>query len=154
MASAGIGDAPAILFVLDPAGQRTRVAIDRTPFLIGRQPDNSLVLRDNRTSRTHARIIQEHGAYVIEDLNSRHGTFVNGHRIERHTLSNADRIEFGVEGSYQLTVSLGTGSISKMMDHIASSSSSVNMGDNALGKLRSLVEVARAVHNSLSTQEV
>ena len=97
MASAGTGveDAPAILFVLDPAGQRTRVSIDRTPFLIGRQPDNSLVFRDNRTSRTHARIVQEHGAYVIEDLNSRHGTFVNGHRIERHTLANADRIEFG-----------------------------------------------------------
>ena len=153
MASAGTGDAPAILFVLDPAGQRTRVAVDHTPFLIGRQPDNSLVLRDNRTSRAHARIVQENGSYIIEDLNSRHGTFVNGHRIERHTLSNADRIEFGVEGSYQITVSLGRGSISKMMDHMASSSS-IHMGENALGKLRSLVEVARAVHNSLSTQEV
>ena len=52
---------PAALVVLHPSGQRTRTAIETLPFLIGRQPDNHLVLRDNRASRTHARIIAEHG---------------------------------------------------------------------------------------------
>jgi sigma-B regulation protein RsbU (phosphoserine phosphatase) len=148
------GEDGAALFVLDPSGQRSRVNLDRFPFLIGRQPDNHLVLRDNRTSRSHARIIQEEDQYILEDLNSRHGTWVNGHRIERHLLHNLDRIGFGVEDSYQITVSLETGKITKMLEHFATSSHSGGMGDNALAKLRSLVEVARAVHNSLSTEEV
>ena len=50
---------PAALVVLHPSGQRTRTAIETLPFLVGRQPDNHLVLRDNRASRTHARIIAE-----------------------------------------------------------------------------------------------
>jgi serine phosphatase RsbU (regulator of sigma subunit) len=147
-------DDGAALFVLDPSGQRSRVNLDKFPFLIGRQPDNHLVLRDNRTSRSHARIIQEDEQYILEDLNSRHGTWVNGHRIERHLLHNLDRIGFGVEDSYQITVSLETGKITKMLEHFATSSNAGSMGDNALAKLRSLVEVARAVHNSLSTEEV
>jgi sigma-B regulation protein RsbU (phosphoserine phosphatase) len=150
----GKNEEGAALFVLDPSGQRSRVNLDRFPFLIGRQPDNHLVLRDNRTSRSHARIVQEDDQLVLEDLNSRHGTWVNGHRIERYHLHNLDRIGFGVEESYQITVSLETGKITKMLEHFATSSHSGGMGDNALAKLRSLVEVARAVHNSLSTEEV
>ena len=74
---------PASLLVLSPSGQRSRVALQPLPFMLGRQPDNNLVLRDNRASRQHARIVSENGAYVIEDLNSRHGTWVNGERIAR-----------------------------------------------------------------------
>src|ERR1700680_1599480 len=84
------------LAVVTPAGNRRRVQIEPLPFLIGRQGDNHLVLRDNRASRTHARIVSENGAYVIEDLNSRHGTWVNGERVARRKLRNSDRIELGV----------------------------------------------------------
>jgi pSer/pThr/pTyr-binding forkhead associated (FHA) protein len=93
----------AALLVLHPSGQRTRVSIDSTPFLIGRHADNHLVLRDNRASRNHARILAEGGAYFVEDLNSRHGTWVNGERVARRALHNSDRIDFGVRESYQLT---------------------------------------------------
>ena len=86
----------AALLVLAPSGQRSRVEIDQFPFTIGRQPGNGLVLRDNRASRRHAQIIHENGSYFIEDLNSRHGTWVNGERVARRPLHNSDRIEFGV----------------------------------------------------------
>jgi len=145
---------PAALVVLNPSGQRTRTAIETLPFLIGRQPDNNLVLRDNRASRTHARIIAENGHYVLEDLASRHGTFVNGERIARHVLRSSDRIDLGVPESYQLTFTLESGGINRIMDQISSTSRTAGMGDNNLAKLRSLVEVARALQNSLSTQEV
>ena len=46
--------------------------------MIGRQGDNNLVLRDNRASRSHARIVAEGSDYFIEDLKSRHGVYVNG----------------------------------------------------------------------------
>jgi sigma-B regulation protein RsbU (phosphoserine phosphatase) len=144
---------PAALVVLHPSGQRTRTAIEALPFLIGRQPDNHLVLRDNRASRTQARIIAENGQYVLEDLDSRHGTWVNGERVKRHILRNTDRIDLGVPESYQLNFTLEAGEINRIMDQI-STSRTAGMGDNNLAKLRSLVEVARALQNSLSTQEV
>jgi len=144
---------PAALIVLNPSGQRTRAAIEALPFLIGRQPDNNLVLRDNRASRTHARIIAENGHYVLEDLDSRHGTWVNGERAARHVLRNSDRIDLGVPESYQLTFMQEAGEINRILDQI-NSTKSAGMGDNNLGKLRSLMEVARALQNSLSTQEV
>ena len=153
-ADARAGLPPAALVVLHPSGQRTRTAIETLPFLIGRQPDNNLVLRDNRASRTHARIVAENGHYVLEDLASRHGTFVNGERIARHILRNSDRIDLGVPESYQLTFTLEAGEINRILDQISSTSRSGGMGDNNLAKLRSLVEVARALQNSLSTQEV
>src|SRR6476469_7285975 len=89
----------ASLVVVDPNGQKKRVPVDPLPFLIGRQPDNHLILRDSRVSRSHARIVVENGAYVLEDSGSRHGTFVNGRRIRRKTLENTDRVEFGAQDS-------------------------------------------------------
>src|SRR5271170_3633938 len=149
---------PAALLVLSPSGQRTRVPLHPLPFFVGRQPDNNLVLRDNRASRQHSRISAENGAYVIEDLSSRHGTWVNGERIARHVLRNSDRIEFGVRDSFQLTFSLDHGEINRIIgklgEEVGSGSHSSALGPNNLAKLRSLVEVARALQNSLSTLEV
>jgi serine phosphatase RsbU (regulator of sigma subunit) len=144
---------PAAIQILHPSGQRSRVPLEPIPFSIGRHADNSLVLRDNRASRSHCRIIGDNGAYVIEDLNSRHGTWVNGERIARHTLRNSDRIEFGVRESYQLTFTIETGEINRILDQLAGVGPS-EAEKNNLTKLRSLVEVARALQNSLSTQEV
>jgi serine phosphatase RsbU (regulator of sigma subunit) len=143
---------PAVLLVLNPSGQRSRVAVEPVPFLIGRHVDNHLVLRDNRASRNHARIFIEDGNYILEDLNSRHGTWVNGTRIARHTLRNSDRIDIGVRDSYQLTFAFETGGITRIMDNLGAARP-VDEANN-LAKLRSLMEVARALQNSLSTQEV
>ena len=146
----------AVLLVLAPSGQRSRVPLEAMPFTIGRQSGNSLVLRDNRTSRNHSRIIFENGNYVLEDLNSRHGTWVNGKQVARHVLRNSDRIEFGVKDSYQLTFSVEKQDIQRLLEQFGSTSRSVgedHAADN-LVKLRSLVEVARALQNSLSTKEV
>jgi serine phosphatase RsbU (regulator of sigma subunit)/pSer/pThr/pTyr-binding forkhead associated (FHA) protein len=153
-ADASTAPPPAALLVQNPSGQRSRVIVEPLPFLIGRQADNHLVLRDNRASRNHARIIAEDGHYVLEDLNSRHGTWVNGERIARRVLKSSDRIDLGVRESYQLTFSLETAGINRILDQFASTSRSDGLGSNNLAKLRSLVEVARALQNSLSTQEV
>jgi phosphoserine phosphatase RsbU/P len=150
----GGGLSAAALLVLHPSGQRTRVEIDDVPFLMGRHADNHLVLRDNRASRNHAHILFEGGVYYVEDLNSRHGTWVNGERVARRALHNSDRIDFGVRESYQLTFTLGRGEIHRILDQISSTSHSGTVNRNNLTKLGSLVEVARALQNSLSTQEV
>jgi sigma-B regulation protein RsbU (phosphoserine phosphatase) len=147
---------PAVLLILAPSGQRHRVALDALPFSIGRQAGNSLVLRDNRASRNHCQIVFENGCYLVEDLNSRHGTWVNGVQIARHVLRNSDRIELGVRDSYQLTFSLEKQEIQRLLEHFSSTSRSGEEAGKAkdLVKLRSLMEVARALQSSLSTHEV
>src|SRR5579862_9479518 len=110
---------PAVLLVLHPSGQRTRTPISPLPFTIGRQADNQLVVRDNRASRNHARIVADKGHYVVEDLNSRHGTWVNGQRISRHILRNSDRIDLGVQEGYQLSFTLESGDLHRLLDQMS-----------------------------------
>jgi pSer/pThr/pTyr-binding forkhead associated (FHA) protein len=87
----------ATLVVVDPNGRRIRVPLFPFPFRMGRAPDNNLVLRDTRISRNHAQIARNDGHFVLEDLGSRHGVWVNGERVEKsRRLEGSDRIEFGV----------------------------------------------------------
>lgn len=144
----------AALIALSPSGQRTRIQIDRVPFIAGRQVDCNLVLRDNRASRNHFRILADAGHYVIEDMNSRHGTWINGERVARHVLRNSDLIEIGVRDSYQLTFVLEEGEFNRILDHFSTAAREADQGASGLLKLRSLMEVARALQHSLSTHEV
>lgn len=144
----------AVLVVTNPSGSRNRVPIDTLPFTIGRHSDNQLVLRDNRISRGHARITNENGEYIIEDLKSRHGTFVNGTQITRHTLRNSDRIEFGFQDSYRATFSLEEHELHRLLEQIQTQAPVPAAPASNLGKLRALVEVARALQSALSTEDV
>lgn len=63
---------------------------------IGRGVGNTVHFRDPWLSRAHARIVQRENQHVIEDLNSRNGTFVNGAAIaECMPLSSGDVIALG-----------------------------------------------------------
>src|SRR5438105_8780823 len=113
----------ASLIVMDPTGHRVRIEIDPVPFRIGRHAENNLVIRDSRASRNHARIVAENGHYILEDERSRHGTFVNGKRVTRHTLESSDRVEFGFPDSYQLTFAYDGAEITRLMDQLSSAES-------------------------------
>jgi serine phosphatase RsbU (regulator of sigma subunit)/pSer/pThr/pTyr-binding forkhead associated (FHA) protein len=147
---------PASLVVLDPNGHRKRVPVDPIPFLIGRQPENHLILRDSRVSRSHARIVVEDGAYVLEDMGSRHGTFVNGKRVKRKKLENTDRVEFGAQDSYQLLFALDGAELKRLMEQVGGAEQSaapLGVGSN-LAKLRAILDLARTLQSSFSIDEV
>jgi hypothetical protein len=59
---------------------------------IGRRSDNQLIINDPRISRVHCqlRLVNKH--FILFDLNSKGGTFVNGQRISQYTLSPGDVI--------------------------------------------------------------
>jgi serine phosphatase RsbU (regulator of sigma subunit) len=144
------GHSPALM-VIQPSGNRSRLPLTPLPFQIGRQADNHLVLRDNRASRSHARIFVENSEYFVEDLGSRHGVYVNGERVSRQKLVNSDRIDFGFQDSYKLIFTLEEDEIHKILEQISVPAAA---GAGNLAKLRALVEVARALQSSLSTHDV
>jgi len=142
--------------VIDPNGHRSRVAIDPLPFRIGRQPESNLIVRDSRVSRAHARILIENGEYVLEDLASRHGTFVNGKRIARQVLANSDKIEFGAQDSYQLIFALDGAELKRLMDQVGAADKQApvpGVGAN-LSKLRAILDLARTLQSSFSIDDV
>jgi serine phosphatase RsbU (regulator of sigma subunit) len=150
------GPEPASLIVTDPNGHRTRVPVTPVPFSIGRQPDNHLVIRDSRVSRSHARIFAESAGYVLEDSGSRHGTFLNGKRIQREALKNSDRIEFGAQDSYQLVFALDGAELKRIMEQVGASEKTPpapGMGGN-LAKLRAILDLARTLQSSFSIDDV
>jgi pSer/pThr/pTyr-binding forkhead associated (FHA) protein len=63
---------------------------------IGRDPQrNEISLGDEAMSRENTRIKLENGQFVIYDLASTNGTWVNGEKILRHVLANGDEIQIG-----------------------------------------------------------
>ena len=68
------------------------VPLDRQAINIGRRLDNQVVIDDPRVSRTHAQLRIAKGHYVLFDLNSTGGTYINGHRTVQSILSPGDVI--------------------------------------------------------------
>jgi len=85
---------PCLLLVKD--GKQQTVALDSTPLSIGRRATNRVVLRNPHVSRDHATIVQEMNDYFLVDNGSKHGTYINGERVQRKRLEPNDRLEFGV----------------------------------------------------------
>lgn len=68
------------------------VPLDRTVTNIGRRRDNTIVLDDPRVSRHHCQLRYRFGAYVLYDLGSRAGTYVNDQRVSEVVLQPGDVI--------------------------------------------------------------
>jgi hypothetical protein len=73
-----------------------RVAIDRPRLTIGRRPHNDLQLDDLTVSGEHAVLHMQGAERVIQDLNSRNGTLVNGVPVMQRVLAAGDQIAIGI----------------------------------------------------------
>jgi ABC transport system ATP-binding/permease protein len=73
-----------------------RLRLPARTMLIGRAPDNDLVLADDfEASPRHAELRKSPTGYEIVDLGSRNGTFVNGKRVSQAALSEQDIVSIG-----------------------------------------------------------
>jgi pSer/pThr/pTyr-binding forkhead associated (FHA) protein len=88
-------------------------AVGKHPVSIGRLPDNMIVIDNPAVSGRHARVFREGNHYVVEDLKSTNGTFVNEKPIAHHTLLEGDVV---LVGKHSLVFSLAGGEQAPMAE--------------------------------------
>ena len=76
------------------AGQVVPLSPEATTSM-GRAKANDIVLEDVSVSSQHCRVRPEQGRFVLHDLGSTNGTFVNERRVTRHDLAEGDVIKVG-----------------------------------------------------------
>ena len=64
-------------------------------FTVGRDPGNDIILRDPKVSRHHAEVVFERGFFVLHDLSSANGTYVNGKRVRVAPLTHGAKLRMG-----------------------------------------------------------
>ena len=69
------------LVITHPSHEEQRVMLELDEYVLGRDPDVGIPLRDRKVSRRHARIFRRGNAYYIEDLGSVNGVLVGGAAI-------------------------------------------------------------------------
>lgn len=75
------------------AGSRFVLEHERTEA--GRHPESDIFLDDITVSRRHAEFIRQGGGYLVRDVGSLNGTYVNRERIDEGTLRNGDEVQIG-----------------------------------------------------------
>jgi diguanylate cyclase (GGDEF)-like protein len=85
----------AYLIVLAGSNVGEMFKISANETILGRGQTVDIQLLDEGVSRKHARIRLDKGDMVVEDLESRNGTFANGLRVTRHVLRDGDKIQIG-----------------------------------------------------------
>lgn len=77
------------------------IPLEREEVILGRAIEADVRVNDIKVSRSHAKITAASGpdskasSYIISDLDSQNGTFLNGEQIESETLQNGDKIKIG-----------------------------------------------------------
>jgi sigma-B regulation protein RsbU (phosphoserine phosphatase) len=80
---------------LDELGKECSANFTPPRFTIGRSSNNDLILGHMGISRSHAEVVLQNEKYLLRDLGSKLGTYVNGVKVEETVLSNGDRIQLG-----------------------------------------------------------
>ena len=106
---ATVGNLPvgnAMLLVQRGPEAGSRFLLDQDSVTAGRHPDSDIFLDDISVSRRHATFARQGGGYVVSDMGSLNGTYVNRDRIEGSIpLSGGDEVQLG---KYRLIYFPGT----------------------------------------------
>lgn len=137
-------------------------------IFVGRDQGCQIVINDDSVSRRHARVLLENDSCVIEDLQSRNGTYVNGERIDgRVALKNRDRVEIGIT-LFEYRSSSGAGRESSAVQYEGApgpngsvlcsmelTRTAESFGQvNAEGKLRAILQITRSLGKSLDLRSL
>jgi serine phosphatase RsbU (regulator of sigma subunit) len=153
--STGSGVFPALVFV--QGNEQKNIMLNRTPFSVGRKVDKDLVIADPRVSRDHAQIVLEEEGFFVVDQGSKHGTFVNGERVQRQKLERNDRLEFGARDTIYAIFNPAHGTSNTAREFLSQISGiSIPQGGEAtdLEKLTLFLEAARKLNTAGVLDEI
>jgi signal transduction histidine kinase len=85
----------ASLFVIQGRDQGRRFDLQDEPLSLGRDKANSVQLHDTEVSRHHAEVHQRGTEFILVDLQSSNGTFVNNKAVQEQRLQSGDRVLIG-----------------------------------------------------------
>src|SRR3954471_1819417 len=84
------------VIISEKGGAERREAFDRTEINVGRVQGNELMLPKGTVSKRHARLLYRDGRFIVTDLKSTNGTYVNGRKIAQATIvREGDKIYIG-----------------------------------------------------------
>ncbi|HEY2932082.1 MAG TPA: SpoIIE family protein phosphatase [Acidobacteriota bacterium] len=135
----------------DSGGRERSVQVEKPLFTIGRSHKNDLCLPLVFVSRAHAEISQQGDQYVLKDLGSRHGTYLNGSKIDWAVLQEGDRIQLGNSHELELRVQGSQDAFSALLKRSTEEAGDPNRGfkDVAL-----LLETFTALNSSFVLEEL
>jgi pSer/pThr/pTyr-binding forkhead associated (FHA) protein len=94
----GLDELPAdagMLVVKRGPGAGSKFVLDQPVVSAGRHPQSHIFLDDVTVSRRHAEIHRQADGYVLRDVGSLNGTYLNRERIEEAAISNGDEVQIG-----------------------------------------------------------
>jgi pSer/pThr/pTyr-binding forkhead associated (FHA) protein len=96
--SVTLGDVPAglgVLVVKRGPNAGSRFMLEGEVTRAGRHPDSDIFLDDITVSRRHAEFLRRGDTYVVRDVGSLNGTYLNRERIDENELGNGDEVQIG-----------------------------------------------------------
>jgi sigma-B regulation protein RsbU (phosphoserine phosphatase) len=135
-------------------------ALDRDATLLGRQHDSHICLSGRAVSRHHARIARNDGAFLIEDLDSSNGTYLNGQRLPPHVptpLTERDSLQIG---PYVFALRLPGASLRAEANLVvretvsAATVTSGLLGQDATAKLQVVLNIAQQLARTLDLDQL
>ena len=87
-------------FIVHAEGVRREVELDHERIVVGRGGSCTLRIHDRLASRTHFRLEQRETGYVLQDVGSQNGTFVNGRQVLSTELQPGDVVSIGATRIY------------------------------------------------------
>jgi pSer/pThr/pTyr-binding forkhead associated (FHA) protein len=85
----------ALLVVLRGPGAGSRFLLDTDKVSVGRHPDSDIFLDDVTVSRQHAVFRRTSDGFLVADVGSLNGTYVNRDRVDEVLLTNGDEVQIG-----------------------------------------------------------
>jgi phosphoserine phosphatase RsbU/P len=146
------GIRPVLKFV--QGNEQRDIILGRTPFSVGRKVDKDLMIADPRVSRDHAQIVLDGAEFYLVDLGSKHGTFVNGERIQRQKLERGDRLEFGARDSAYILFNPTSSASNTAREFLSQISGGNTPEATDLEKLKLFLEAARKLNTAGVLDEI
>lgn len=93
------------LIALSSVEHDRKLAWNQLPVILGRSSNADITIEDRWVSRLHCELTEKDGMLVVRDLDSTHGTYVNGRQVSEAQLRPDDKLTIGMTSfaaSYRL----------------------------------------------------